>query len=57
MKRKTELFEGHADNQCTVCGAFRPDGKPPTVHRTGCINQDPDKMVVPDAKVVPAPKS
>jgi hypothetical protein len=23
-------------NQCNECGAFREDGYPPTVHRTGC---------------------
>lgn len=27
---------GEAVNQCPECRAFRLDGKPPTVHRTGC---------------------
>jgi hypothetical protein len=25
-----------ADGQCLGCGTFRLDGKPPTIHRTGC---------------------
>jgi hypothetical protein len=30
-----------AVGQCQMCGAFRLDGGPPTVHRTGCPAGDP----------------
>lgn len=33
-----------ADGQCSACGAFRLDGLPPTVHRTGCVA--PDRLPV-----------
>lgn len=40
-----EAASGHP-GQCVHCGAFRPDGKPPTAHRTGCVDEDPNLMVV-----------
>lgn len=52
MEQQPKKFK----NQCPVCHAFRVDGEPPTVHRTGCINQDPKMMVVPDAKIVASVK-
>jgi hypothetical protein len=36
---------GMADGQCQQCKAFRIDGQPPTVHRTGCP-MGPDGVAV-----------
>lgn len=36
-------------NACTICGAFRSDGQPPTVHFTGC-HGGPDGLHQPAQK-------
>lgn len=38
-------------NQCPLCDAFTTTGEPPTAHRTGCFNQNPDVMAVPSQVV------
>lgn len=33
--------EGLADNQCTSCGSYRLDGRPPYLHETWCPERRP----------------
>jgi hypothetical protein len=37
-------------NECGICHAFRPDGRPPTTHRSDCsefVDQGVLRMVAP----------
>lgn len=42
--------------QCRTCGTFRTDGKPPTVHRTDCVD-GPDGSGLPAVNDVPDRKT
>jgi hypothetical protein len=38
---------GVAIGQCSECGSYRADGKPPTLHQPGCSHKD-DWLSTPD---------
>lgn len=40
--------------QCQTCGAFRTDGRPPTVHRTDCV-MGPDGSRLPPLNAIRRP--
>jgi len=45
--RQQQLADSRqAEGQCQMCGAFRLDGRPPTVHRYRCRSGGPDGETV-----------
>ncbi len=42
------------EGQCGGCGAFRPDGYPPTVHRAGCVVGPDGSRLAPLRTIPPA---
>lgn len=49
----TYTIETHHKGECRHCGAWRVDGRPPTVHRHKCASGGPDGSQLGPTAVLP----